>query len=196
MFRAVAAALILSLAPAGCAGAVDDTATLESDAELSSKSGALSVNINPTLTVTPVGEGFRFTLSGTTNKDLESIQSFVPDDVFGEALLTGKRSFTVSLNDDYETNSVLAGERLLVSFGVKGSTVPYVGGILFAPRFAARAGATRIGIDAPVAPIWYAGRARLSRQAAPDGHADCGQGLDRSGPRATRRRGQPARLHR
>jgi hypothetical protein len=159
MFRAIAPALLLSLAAAGCAGSADDGATTdEAAAELSSKTGALQVTIKPTLTVTPVGEGFRYTLSGTTNRDLDSIQSFVPDDVFGEALLTGKRSFTVSLNDDNELNSVLSGLRLLVSFGVHGSTISYTAGLLFTPRFAARSGTTRIGIDSAVDAIWYAGQ--------------------------------------
>jgi hypothetical protein len=158
MFRAIVPALCLSLAAAGCAGSADDGAATEVDAELSSKSGALQVTVNPTLTVTPVGEGFRYTVSGTSNRDLDSIQSFVPDDVFGEALLTGKRSFTVSLNDDNELNSVLSGLRLLVSFGVHGSKTSYTAGLLFTPRFAARAGSSRIGIDNAVDAIWYAGQ--------------------------------------
>src|SRR4051812_46861293 len=152
MFRSTASVLLLTIvSTAGCAGLADDGAAAgETADELSSKSGALSVTINPLITVTPVGEGFRYTLSGTTNRDLDGVMSFVPDDVFGEALLTGKRSFTVSLNDDNELNSVLSGLRLLVSFTVHGSTTSYTAGLLFAPRFAARAGSSRIAIDAPV----------------------------------------------
>src|SRR5439155_13122333 len=139
--------LTLSLAAAGCAAPVDEdgpaeaTATLDDkadriDAALSTTAGQLKVTIDPTLTITPVGQGYRYTVSGSTNRDLDSIMSFVPDDVFGEALLTGKRTFTVSLNDDSEINSVLSGIRLLVSFGVHGSQTSYSAGLLITPRFA------------------------------------------------------------
>jgi len=161
--------LSLSLAAAGCAAPVDEdgpaeaTATLDDkadriDAALSTTAGQLKVTIDPTLTITPVGQGYRYTVSGSTNRDLDSIMSFVPDDVFGEALLTGKRTFTVSLNDDSEINSVLSGIRLLVSFGVHGSQTSYTAGLLFTPRFAPRPGASQITVDPSGGAIWYAGQ--------------------------------------
>jgi hypothetical protein len=161
--------LCLSLTGCGAAfdgasdGPAEATATLDdkadrADAALSTKAGQLQVTINPTLTVTPVGEGFRYTATGSTNRDLDSVFAFVPDDAFGEAQLTGKRTFTVSLNDDHEINSVLAGLRLLVSFKVHGSTTSYTAGLLFAPRFAARPGPSQITIDPTIGAIWYAGQ--------------------------------------
>jgi hypothetical protein len=156
---------------AGCGATLDDgadgpaeaTATLDdkadrADAALSTKAGQLQVTINPTLTVTPVGEGFRYTATGSTNRDLDSVFAFVPDDAFGEAQLTGMRTFTVSLLDDHEINSVLAGLRLLVSFKVHGSTTSYTAGLLFAPRFQPRSGPTQITVDPTIGAVWYAGQ--------------------------------------
>ncbi|MDB4965638.1 MAG: hypothetical protein JWN44_1327 [Myxococcales bacterium] len=173
-FSALAPALFLSLSLSsliGCSATVDAdgpaeaTALLDDGAKadalganLSTQAGQLKVTVDPALTVTPIGQGFRYTVSGSTNRDLDGIQSFVPDDAFGEALLTGKRTFTVSLNDDHEINSVLSGMRLLVSFTVHGSTTSYTAGLLFAPRFAPRSGPSQIGVDTTVGAIWYAGQ--------------------------------------
>jgi hypothetical protein len=55
-----------------------------------------------------------YTFRGTTNQDLGSAFSWVPDDAFGETVLTGRRTFYVTLPWGYELNSILSGLPLFV----------------------------------------------------------------------------------
>ena len=53
-------------------------------------------------------------VKGSANRDLADAFSFVPDDAFGRARVTGRRSFEVALAIGHELNTVLSGLPLFV----------------------------------------------------------------------------------
>ena len=146
----------------GVSDAVLDDAALQdeavADGELSrdvhASGGGLSVTIAPTLE----SRAGRWVLKGVASKDLSAAFSFVPDDGFGQATLTGPRSFEVSLDSMSELNTVLSGLRLLVNLTPAGATKAITVGIDLAPRFTSTTGSTRVVLLTPeVAPVFARG---------------------------------------
>ena len=115
--------------------------------------GGLSVALKPTLAL----RAGRWVLQGTASQDLTAVSSFVPDDAFGEATLTGARTFEVSFDSMSELNTVLSGLRLLVDLTPAGATKAITLGVDLAPRFTSTAGSTRVLLTPEVAPVFARG---------------------------------------
>jgi hypothetical protein len=156
--------LVVSLL--GCGGGVvelDDAEDFEAqtDAELTRPVRAelrgLTVSVKPVLTARVVGTQKNWVLEGTTNRDLEGAMSFVPDDAFGVATVTGPRSFEVAIAEGYELNSLLSGLRLLVNLTPTGQTKPTTLGLDLAPRFTSIRGSSRLSLTSEVRPVFAAG---------------------------------------
>ena len=140
--------------------------------ELRARAGTLTVWFKPVLTSRLVDNRVRWVATGRASRDLTAVFSFVPDDAYAQATLTGARTFEVVLDDGSELNTVLSGTRLLVRFDVAGSTEAVYAGVHFAPRFVNITGSTRLSLTPEVVPVYaqggltYRGRARATSAAA------------------------------
>jgi hypothetical protein len=176
--RAFLGGLVVAVSACGGGVEVDDAidgAELEAqaDAELTrslrAEGGGLTVWVKPVLVARGTGAQRRFVIEGSASRDLEGAFSFVPDDAFGEAQVTGPRSFEVALADGSELNSIASGLRLLVNLTPRGATRPITAGIELTPRFTSIRGSTRIALSPPeVRPVYarggltYRGRVRVA----------------------------------
>lgn len=150
-------------------GVVDDVEA-QTDAELTklvrAEGGGLTVTFKPVMVARLENNRKTWVMSGTASRDLSEVYSFVPDDSFGEARLTGARTFEVLLTDGSELNSILSGLKLLVSLTPQGSTRSVTAGIDLQARFMSIKGSTRIIVVPEVNPVYarggltYRGRAR------------------------------------
>ena len=127
----------------------------------------LSISLKPVLVSRLENNEKKWVMQGTANKDLSGAFSFVPDDAFGEARVTGARTFEVVLAEGHELNSILSGLKLLVKLTPRsGSEV--TAGIDLQPRFLSIKGSTRITVVPEVNPVYarggltYRGRARAA----------------------------------
>ncbi|MCY1019665.1 hypothetical protein [Pyxidicoccus sp. MSG2] len=94
-------------------------------------------------------------LHATSNRYLESVFSFVPDDIFGETSIISERRLEVVLREGYELNTVLSGLPLFISVNTfTGSPERYFARIVIAPRFFDFRGSTSIWIDEEVDPVY------------------------------------------
>ncbi len=140
--------------------------------ELRARAGALTVWFQPVLTSRLIDNRVRWVASGRASRDLAGVFSFVPDDAYAQATLTGPRTFELILDDASELNTVLSGTRLLVRFDVVGSTEAVYAGVQFAPRFGNLTGTSRMSVTPEVVPVYahggltYRGRARTTSAAA------------------------------
>jgi hypothetical protein len=153
----------------GCGGGLVEVDALgeadveaETDAELTrslrAEGGGLTVWVKPVLTKRVVGSQVKWVLEGSTSRDLEGAFSFVPDDAFGEAMVTGARSFEVALADGHELNSILSGLRLLVNLSPRDASRPITAGIDLQPRFTSMRGSTRVMLSPPeLRPVYARG---------------------------------------
>lgn len=153
---------------------IDDSVSedVEVGAELTklvrADAGGLTVTFKPVLVSRIENNEKKWVMQGTASRDLSEAFSFVPDDAFGEARLTGARTFEVLLTDGHELNSILSGLRLLVKLTPRGSTTSVTAGIDLQPRFLSSKGSTRIIVVPEVNPVYarggltYRGRARAA----------------------------------
>ncbi|MCU0698442.1 MAG: hypothetical protein MUC96_18230 [Myxococcaceae bacterium] len=169
--------LVVSLFGCG-GGAVElvdevDDVEAQADAELTravrAEGGGLTVWVKPVLVARGVGAQRKWVIEGSTSRDLEGAFSFVPDDAFGEAQVTGPRTFEVALAEGYELNSITSGLRLLVNLTPRGATKPITAGLDLLPRFTAMRGSTRVTLTPPeLSPVYargglvYRGRVRVA----------------------------------
>lgn len=91
---------------------VDDDKA-DSGEPLRVRADGMTIWFRPALEAIGEGGAQRFVVRGRTSRNLADAFSFVPDDAFGRATVTGPRTFEIEL-DAHETNSVLFGNRLLV----------------------------------------------------------------------------------
>lgn len=139
---------------------------------LRARAGDLIVWLNPLLTSRLVDNQVRWVATGRTSRDVEGAFSFVPDDAYAQATVTGPRSFELSFDDRSELNTLMSGTRLLVRFTVVGQAAPVFAGVRFAPRFTNITGSTRMSISPEVVPVYanggltYRGRARATSPSA------------------------------
>ncbi len=132
----------------------EGTTDAELTREVRATGGGLSVALQPTLE----SRAGRWVLRGTASQDLSAVFSFVPDDAFGQATLTGARTFEVSFDSMSELNTVLSGLRLLVNLTPVGARKAITLGIDLAPRLTSMAGSTRVMLPTPeVAPVFARG---------------------------------------
>ena len=90
-------------------------------------------------------------LHGTTNRYLESVFSYVPDDLFGEARVISERRFEVVLDETNELNSVLSGLPIFVSITTfTGTPRNFTARIVVAPRYFDMRGSTALVLDEKV----------------------------------------------
>ena len=74
-------------------------------------------------------------LTGTSSRNLKEIRSFVPDDAFGQATLTGPRTFQIALRGGHEINSILSGLPLGLSIVTQnGSPAKYEAAVTLGAR--------------------------------------------------------------
>ncbi len=152
-------------------GSTDDVEA-QTDAELTklvrAEGGGLTVTFKPVLLARVENNEKKWVMQGTASRDLADAFSFVPDDAFGEARLTGARTFEVLLTDGHELNSILSGLKLLVKLTPQGSTRSITAGVDLQPRFMSIKGSTRIIVVPEVNPVYarggltYRGRARAA----------------------------------
>ncbi|MCP3139318.1 hypothetical protein [Pyxidicoccus xibeiensis] len=100
-------------------------------------------------------------IRGTTNRYLQDVFSFVPDDAFGTANIISERRFEVVLEEGHELNTVLSGLPLFISIDTfTGYPTRYYARLVVAPRFFDLRGSTSINIHEDVEPkyVWNAAR--------------------------------------
>ena len=151
---------------------VSDDVEAQTDAELTklvrAEGGGLTVTLKPVLIARVENNQKKWIMQATASRDLSEAFSFVPDDAFGEARLTGARTFEVALTDGHELNSILSGLKLLVKLTPQGSTRSVTAGIDLQPRFLSSKGSTRIIVVPELNPVYarggltYRGRARAA----------------------------------
>lgn len=149
-----------------------DDVEAQTDAELTklvrATGGGLTVTFKPVLVSRVENNQKKWVMEGTASRDLSEAFSFVPDDAFGEARLTGARTFEVALADGSELNSILSGLKLLVKLTPAGSTKSVTAGVDLQPRFLSSKGSTRITVLPELNPVYarggltYRGRARAA----------------------------------
>ena len=94
-------------------------------------------------------------LRATANRYLESVYSFIPDDLFGEAHIISERRLEVVLHEGYELNTVLSGMPLFVAVNTfTGNPNHYTAKVEVAPRFYDFLGSSSIFIDEKVDPYY------------------------------------------
>ncbi|WP_164014348.1 hypothetical protein [Pyxidicoccus trucidator] len=94
-------------------------------------------------------------IRGTTNRYIQDVFSFVPDDAFGTANVISERRFEVVLEEGHELNTMLSGLPLLVSIDTfTGSPTRYYAQIILAPRFFDFRGPTSINVFENVDPVY------------------------------------------
>lgn len=165
MMKHVLALSLVGLFGCGVSDSYVDDSELDAEAtvdaeltrDLKASAGGLTVSIRPVLEARLVGNETRWFLRGSANQDLSAVFSFVPDDGFGEATLTGARTFEVSVDSMSELNTVLSGLRLLVNVTPVGATRALTVGLDVAPRFTGISGSTRLSLTPDVAPVFARG---------------------------------------
>lgn len=100
------------------------------------------------------GAALQVILTGRTSSNLKDVFSFVPDDAFGTAAVVGPRSFSVTMRDGHEINTLLSGLPILVRLGLSNGRT-YTASVGLAPRFAASTGAAALSLDTPIRPIYF-----------------------------------------
>lgn len=95
------------------------------------------------------------TIKGTASRTITSVFSYVPDDAFGEAVLTGARTFEIRLDEAHEINTLLSGAPILVSIDtLSGAVQHFDAAVTLGARFARFEGTTRIVVDPIIRPIY------------------------------------------
>lgn len=131
----------------------------ELDAELEAEIEGLGLRISPRVAVEERGGATVWRVEGRATVPLGSVASWVPDDAYGLAELTGPQSFTITFRDPSEQNTMASGLPLFVT------VAPLAGAraeaaIWFRPRLQARAGSASLSPQLAIAPVWIADAAR------------------------------------
>lgn len=163
-----ACALALTGALAGCTDAADEdldpagpaTDSIAADAkadssELRIRAGSMTVWIDRAIDVRVTGGELVATITGRASRTLTGAFSFVPDDAFGTARLTGARSFAIDLHGGAELNSILSGLPLFVDLDAATGTEPdYALRLDLQPSFRKFTGSAALRVDTLVRPIF------------------------------------------
>ncbi len=151
---------------------LDEAGELEGEAtatELTAKVDGFTVYVQKQLAA-QVREGRQvFVLQGRTSKNLQGLNSFIFDDVYGQATQLSPRKFEVVFDGRYEANSMAAGIRVLVSlYSTSGDHV--TAGFTFAPRLDGFSGSSKLFVSSVVKPVYAGGlvlRARVRSAGQP-----------------------------
>lgn len=87
-------------------------------AEVRVRADGLTLWLDEQAQITPRSGGMQVTLRGRTSANLSAVASYVPDDAFGRAVLTGPRSFEITLRDGHEINTIASGLPLFLSLSL------------------------------------------------------------------------------
>ncbi len=166
MFRTPSLFFVVFLA--ACGGptsvvddSVNDDFEAQTDAELTklvrAEGGGLTVTLKPVVIARLENNQKKWIMEGAASRDLSEVFSFVPDDAFGQARLTGARTFEIALDNGSQLNSILSGLKLLVKLTPRGSTKSVTAGIDLQPRFLSSKGSTRIIVVPEVNPVYARG---------------------------------------
>lgn len=127
--------------------------TTQGDRSATVQGFTLTMNAHATVGVS--GGAQLVTIKGTASRNLTSVFSYVPDDAFGEAVLTGSRTFVIRLDEPHEINTLLSGTPILVSIDTASGTPNHFdAAVTLGARFARFEGTTRIVVDPVIRPIY------------------------------------------
>lgn len=129
--------------------------------ELEAFVDGLGLRVSPAVQIEERDGAMTWRLEGRSTVALGSVASWVPDDAYGEAQLTGPRSFSITFRQPSEQNTMASGLPLFVTVSpVNGARAEAA--IWFRPRVDAGAGsssgpgASRVRPYATVRPVWVA----------------------------------------
>ena len=135
-----------------------DTAETLVDGEVDSvavHARTLKLTFEPTAAPIEHNGARAWRLRGKSNRNLTDVFSFVFDDPFGQATLTGKRAFELVLSDGHELNSILSGAPLFFRVITQtGTTKQYTGRVDIAPAFARFSGSSALWVHRDVRPVY------------------------------------------
>ncbi len=136
-----------------------DTALAKVDSATASvRVAGLALTVEDRVGVVSGPGGVTATVKLRASRDLGSVMSFVPDDAFGVARLTGPRTIEVDLVG-HELNSILSGLPLFLGITTRsGAVTRYEGRLDLAARFFDFTGDSRLWIDSDVRPVLVRGR--------------------------------------
>lgn len=109
--RAAAPPIAEEAAPASATSAL-------SAAEVRVRADGLTLWLDELAAPTLRSGTLQVTLRGRTSANLSAVSSYVPDDAFGRAVLTGPRSFEITLRDGHEINTIASGLPLFLSLSL------------------------------------------------------------------------------
>jgi hypothetical protein len=117
--------------------------------------GTMKVTLEPTAAPMEDGGVRLWRIRGKTSRNITHVSSFVFDDPFGQASVTGKRTFEIVLSDAYELNSLLSGSPLFVNLLPQtGATQQYTARIDLAPAFARFSGSSVLWVHRDIRPVY------------------------------------------
>ncbi len=140
--------------PASTESALNDGHADTAVGERSVRAGQLTLTVTSLATLTEDAGQQALIVKATTSRAIDHVLSFVPDDAYGEARLTGARTFEVVLGGGHEINTMLSGLPLFVSIHTTTGTIrDYQARIDFGAQFARFSGSRRIFLDAGIRPV-------------------------------------------
>ncbi|APR78182.1 Hypothetical protein A7982_03529 [Minicystis rosea] len=159
--RALALGSLVALAAPACAGsdpapeAVDTADSAATATRIYASEADLDLSFE-TLGTFEDRDGSRaLILHATANRYLESVYSFIPDDLFGEAHIISERRLEVVIHEGYELNTLLSGMPLFVAVNTfTGTPNHYTARVDIAARFYDFLGSSSIFIDEKVDPYY------------------------------------------
>lgn len=130
-----------------------DTATGERSATVQ----GFTITMNAHAIVGASGGVQTVVMKGTASRTITNVFSYVPDDGFGTATLTGTKTFEILLDEPHEINTLLSGMPILVVIDtLTGAVRHFDAQVTLQPRFARFDGTTRIIVDPVIRPVYVA----------------------------------------
>lgn len=131
--------------------------------ELAAELGDLSLWISPIVQIERLGGGADgqpgpavWRVDGRASAPLGSVASWVPDDAFGEARLTGPMSFSITLRERADQSTLASGTPLFLTVWPAGGRRAEAA-IWFRPRLVDEGGSGRLRWQTAIAPVWVEG---------------------------------------
>lgn len=131
------------------------SARADADAEgrASVRAGVLTLSFEGPLAKEVVDGEPALTLRGKASRNLSSLLSFVPDDAFGKATLTGRRTFEIRLQGGHEINTILSGMPLRLAVQTtSGAAKVYEAALYLGGHF--ESSSTPLRVDGSIDAVW------------------------------------------
>ncbi len=129
----------------------DPDGKADATSEIRARIDGLTVWVDPAM----VARDGAWILEGRASRNLDAIQSWVPDDAFATAAITGKRTFEVRFAAGHELDTLLSGLPIFVTV-TPTSGDPATAAVWVAPRLTAMTGSSRIYLHTAIEPVWVA----------------------------------------